>query len=219
MGFLNDSEFKKLPTKDKIAYKRFLLEERNVWFTMVKWGLLAVGSCIVYCTIDKVNVKTEKFKVDSAYETKLMDSYLAATETVNPDLWLRKLAIIKNFAKDASTKAWVEKEEKYISQKLALLSLYKELIGVCSVIANRREFGSEKWNEAYAKFYQLHFAQLPFYDESLDVADEMSRFKKQMDVINNDSSKKNWDEIDKCLLSLSGLLKEQTNKIINDNSE
>lgn len=63
----------------------------------LKWVVAAIGAVASFLVIDWGKLKLEKNKAKSQKEQSLLNSYLEATETSNPDLWLRKLRLIKKF--------------------------------------------------------------------------------------------------------------------------
>ncbi|MEM6720242.1 MAG: hypothetical protein AAF611_13035 [Bacteroidota bacterium] len=180
---------------------------------LLKWVVAAIGAIVSFYVIDVGKLKLEKQKAKTQKEQALLDSYLKATETPNPDLWLRKLRLIKKFSTDAHILDWATKEEIFIKEQSALIELYKETVKVTSVLANKNAYNSPDWIEASKRYYQLYWADLPFYGESQPVISAMIAFKKKFDKIKNDSTDVEWQQMNVALIELSETLKEETKKL------
>ena len=213
MKNLIDPESKDLSFEQRLDYEKLRTERWKVRNELIKWLLIAIGAVISFYIIDIGKLRVEKFNAESSSQQKLLDSYLSATESPNPDLWKRKLNLIKNFAKDSAILLWADKEVKYINEKAALLALYKETVNVTSVIANRQTYGTPEWINATKRFYQLYWADLPFYGESRTVAAGMIAFKKKLDEIKDGKDMFKWQEMDLALITLSSTMQTESKKL------
>jgi len=149
----------------KVEFQKLKTEKFKSIIEISKWIVISIGAIISFLIIDVGNLKIEEFKADSIHEENLLNSYLESTKTTNPDLWTRKLRLIREFSTDTAIINWAGKEEEYIKNKAALLVLYKETIRIGSILANRNLYQTAEWMNASKRYYQLYWAELPFYGE------------------------------------------------------
>ena len=195
------------------------LENKKLIFAVIKWAIIAIGVVISFWVIDVGKLKLETEKARNLNKQNLLNTYLQATETPNPDLWLRKLRLIKELSDNdmADMKLWAQKEEKYIKEVSALVVLYQETVKVVSTLSNRNQYLSDEWKSARNRFYELYHGDLVFYKESDNVQTAMVQFKNRLEVINPDEDK-SWDEMDQQLLSLVIVLSEESEKLKTEHS-
>ena len=182
---------------------------------ILKWIIALIGAIGSFYIIDWGKLKLEKQKAINQKEQSLLNAYLDATETSNPDLWLRKLRLIKTFSKDTTIIEWALDEEKEIEEKSALIQLYKETMQVTSVLANKNTYNTKDWVEASKRYYQLYWAELPYYGESKSVEKAMVKFKQKLDDIEKSSGIEKWEAMNIELIVLSTTLKEEREKLKN----
>ncbi len=206
-------ETKNLTFEQKVEYEKLKVERSKAKYELMKWLLLAIGAIISFYVIDIGKLNIERFTAEAANQEKLLNSYLVATESPNPDLWQRKLSLIKHFSKDSAILLWADREVKYINEKAALLALYKETLNVTSILANRQLYGTEEWQNASKRYYQLYWAELPFYGESPSVSSAMIAFKKQLDQIQTNKEVEKWEKMDFALIELSSTLREESENL------
>ncbi|GAA3653695.1 hypothetical protein [Flavivirga jejuensis] len=186
---------------------------------LLKWVVAAIGAVATFFVIDIGKLKLEKYKAKTQKEQSLLNSYLQATETPDPDLWLRKLRLIKIFSTDSHILEWASGEEKFIKEQSALIELYRETVKVTSILANRNTYNTPDWIEASKRYYQLYWADLPYYGESQPVISTMIEFKKKFDKIENDSDVEQWRAMNIALIKLAKTLKEETKKLENKHNK
>jgi len=214
MKNLTDSQIKDLTFEQKLDYEKLKVERLKARSEIIKWFLIAAGAVISFYVIDVGKLKIEKFTAESGNQERLLNSYLSATESPDPDLWKRKLGLIKQFSKDTAILHWADREEKYINEVSALLALYKETIKVASILANKQISGTTEWSNASSRFYQLYWAELPYYGESQPVISKMIAFKRELDEIQHNNDRQNdWESMDGALYELSKTLKEESKKL------
>lgn len=199
-------------TEKEIA--EIALENKKLIFAVIKWVIIAIGVVISFWVIDVGKLKLEREKARNLNKQNLLNTYLQATETPNPDLWLRKLRLIKALSDNdmADMKLWAQKEEKYIKEVSALVVLYQETVKVVSILSNRDQYLSDEWKSARNRFYELYHGDLVFYKESDNVQTAMVQFKHQLEAINPNEDN-SWDEMDQQLLSLVIVLSEESEKL------
>ncbi len=190
------------------------LENRKLFFEIIKWTILSLGVVISFWIIDVGKLQLEEKRASNENKKNLLNAYLEATETPDPDLWLRKLRLIKALSDKNVTdmKSWATQEEKYIKEVSALVVLYQETMKVASVLSNRDQFQADEWKKSRNRFYELYHGDLVFFGESKKVEDAMVKFKKSFEAITK-SKQKNWDGLDQELLMLVITLSEETEKL------
>ncbi|WP_109300705.1 hypothetical protein [Aquimarina sp. AU474] len=200
----------------KVEFQKLKNDRFKSIVEIIKWGLISIGAIVSFLIIDIGNLNIEKFRADSSHEESLLNSYLESTKTANPDLWRRKLRFISKFSSDTIITDWAIKEEGYVKNKAGLLALYKETVGICSIVANRSLYGTEEWKKASKRYYQLYWAELPFYGETQPVIEAMINFKSHLEQITNTTEVEKWQKMDLALIKLSDILKKES-KILEEN--
>lgn len=199
-----------LTFEQKVEYQKLKNERFKSYVELSKWIIISVGAVISFLVIDIGNLKVAEFKADTAHEENLLESYLESAKTANPDLWTRKLRLIREFSNDSVIINWAVKEEEYIKNKAALLSLYKETVSVSSILANENLYETEEWKKASKRYYQLYWAELPFYGETKPVIIKMIKFKNKLDSLKINEKPDKWREMNNALHALSTALKKES---------
>ena len=194
----------------KVEFQKLRNEKFKSIVEISKWVVISIGAVISFLIIDVGNLKIEEFKANSSHEEKLLNSYLESAKTADPDLWTRKLRLIREFSTDTVIINWASKEEVYIKNKAALIALYKETIIIGSILANRNLYGTEEWANASKRYYQLYWAELPFYGETQPVISGMINFKSTLDQITDKNDLEKWRKMDIALIKLSSTLKKES---------
>jgi hypothetical protein len=214
----NDSfPAKGLNAVQEIASGNLELEKLKLKFQILKWILIAIATVFTFWVIDVGKLNIEKFKAHTRHEEKLLDAYILATKSSDPEEWKRKLNLLSHFSKDSSIIKWTQKEKVYIYEKAPLLTVYKETVRVCSIVANRQLYASDEWNNALKRYYQLYWADLPFYGETQNIIEVMISFKSELDKIESKEDIEQWKNLDYALIELSEVFKEEYIKLQNSN--
>ncbi len=203
-------KIEELTFEEKVEFQKLKNEKFKSIVEIIKWGLISIGAIVSFLIIDIGNLNIEKFRADSSHEESLLNSYLESTKTANPDLWRRKLRFISKFSSDTIVTKWAITEEEYVKNKAGLLALYKETVGVCSILANRSLYDTEEWRKASKRYYQLYWAELPFYGETQPVISAMINFKLHLEEITNTTELEKWQNMDVALIKLSNILKKES---------
>ena len=190
------------------------LEHQKMIFEVVKWIIISIAAIISFWIIDVGKLRLERKRSSNENKLNLLNAYLKATEVPNPDLWLRKLRLIKALSDKNVTdmKSWAIQEEQYIIKVSALVVLYKETMKVASVLANRDQYLSDEWKKSRNRFYELYHGELVFYKESEDVEDAMVAFKDKLEAI-DPGKEDDWNEMDQELLNLVITLSAESEKL------
>ena len=198
-----------LSFEQNLELEKLKVEKIQTRNELIKWALIALGAIISFYIIDLGKLRVEKFTAESTSQENFLNSYLTATESPDPDLWKRKLSLLKYFSKDTAILSWAEKEEIYIKERAALSALLKETVNVASILANRQLYGTEDWQKASKRYYQLYWADLPFYGESREVESAMVSFNLKLNDIQSKEEIDKWRQMDLAVIDLSKILRAE----------
>ena len=195
---------------------KFRLEKARYHADVLKWIVVAIGAVISFYVIDYGKLELEKLRVQSEIKRELLNSYLRATETPEPDIWKRKLSLIVNLSNDDNTKAWAQRELEYINNFAALDALYRETLKVALQLVEPDRINELGRIRARVRYEQLYWADLPYADESPKVISAMKGFRSQLIAAEKAGSgpdaKQQWKKLNVSLLVLSKALRESTPK-------
>lgn len=105
----------------------------------------------------EAKLELEKQKDAAEIEQKLVEAYLKATETAEPEIWTRKLRVLENLATDAKTREWAHTEATEIKDHLAREAVYREALKVASQLVDRNSTGLPETQKAKGRFNQLYW--------------------------------------------------------------
>ena len=176
---------------------------------ILKWIVATCGAVVSFFIIDLGKLKLERQKAKNLNEQKLLDSYLTASDTPDPNLWLRKLHLIQKFTNNKATRDWAIEEEDFVNTKSGKIELYTETLRTASVLANKAEYKTEEWHKALKRFFQLYWADLPFIGESQKVVDHMIAFNQGLFQVQQNDTPGNWKTMEEALLNLSGTFRKE----------
>ncbi|UCD77236.1 MAG: hypothetical protein JSW26_17635 [Desulfobacterales bacterium] len=192
-----------------LELRKLKLEEKRIRNELLKWITVAIGAVVSFYVIDLGKLRLEEFRVKAENQRELLTAYLKATESVQPDVWKRKLHVLRTISSDEMVRRWSEQELKHIEQFAALEALYRETLKVASQLVVKHEYGDWDRKKARARFEQLYWADLVFAGESLPVEKGMVDFRNALIAVEeapDDDSK--WRALNMSLLKLSQVLKE-----------
>ena len=177
------------------------------------WGrrIRFKGSFISFAVIDYGKLKLERFRVTADNQRQLLEAYLTTTESPPPDVWKRKLHILKNFATEERIQVWAQAELAYIEQFAAQDALYRETLKVASQLVEPGLLDDTERIKARVRFNQLYWADLPYTRESQAVITAMIAFRNQLmaaESVPND--KPAWEILNRRLIELSQALRDST---------
>lgn len=199
--------------KLEIELERLRLEQTRHRTDVVKWIVIAIGAVVSFAVVDYGKLQLERFRAISQNQRELLNSYLKATESPEPDVWTRKLNLIVNSTDDAQTNEWATRELDYINNFAALDALYRETLKVASQLVEPGRVNEPDRIKARARFNQLYWADLPFAGESQVVIESMIGFRDQLiKAENTPNDAKQWETLNRKLIVLSQSLKNSTPK-------
>jgi len=199
-----------------VEAEKLRLEQARYRADVLKWIIAAMGAVISFAVIDYGKLRLEQFQATAENQRELLNAYLRATESPEPDVWKRKLHLIATSTDDARTTAWASAELKYINDFAALDALYRETLKVASQLVEPSRIQEPERIQARARYNQLYWADLPYAGESQDVINAMIAFRTQLIVAENAGSgsegSRQWEELNRCLIRLSEALRNSTPK-------
>ncbi len=191
---------------------RLRLEQSRFRADIAKWIVVALGAAASFAVIDYGRLQLEKVKMDGEAHRQVLEAYLKATETPQPEVWKRKLRILENFARDENMKAWARAERVYIERFAARDTLYRETLQVASQLVTPPGATTDAHRlQARARFEQLYWAELPYVKESAEVETAMVRFRRDLEAAEksgNDAQA--WLRLSSTLLQLSQTLRQSS---------
>lgn len=195
----------------ELEVEKLRLEKARHQSDIVKWVIIATGAVISFAVIDYGKLKLEQFRATSQNQRELLNSYLRATESPEPDVWKRKLHLILSSSSDSQTTKWAKRELDYIDNFAALDALYRETLKVASQLVEPSRINEPDRIQARARFNQLYWADLPFAGESPGVIDAMIGFRDQLIAAETSSSDTvQWEALNGKLIKLSQALRDAT---------
>jgi hypothetical protein len=67
-----------------VEYQRLKLEKSRFRYDVLKWGMVVIGAITSFYVIDLGKLKLEEFRSRAENQRALLQSYLTATESVQP---------------------------------------------------------------------------------------------------------------------------------------
>jgi hypothetical protein len=195
-----------------LEFEKLRLEQARYRTDVLKWIVVAIGAVISFAVIDYGKLRLEQFRLTAENQRELLNSYLTATESPQPDVWKRKLHILLNFADDARIKVWAQAELKYIEEFAALDALYRETLKVASQLVEPGRLSDPERVQARARFNQLYWGDLPYAGESPQVIEAMIKFRDAL-IAAEGAGRENpeaWQNLNLRLIRLSQALRDST---------
>lgn len=198
---------------DDLELMKFRLEQTRYRTDILKWIVIAIGAIVSFAVIDYGKLRLEQFRVTADNQRQLLQAYLKATESPQPDVWKRKLHILENFADDDRMRDWAQAELEYIDNFAALDALYRETLKVASQLVDPGRLNDKERIAARIRYNQLYWADLPFAGESKAVENAMIAFRDQLNKAESSPGDEGaWEELNAQLLQLSWALRKTTPK-------
>jgi hypothetical protein len=194
----------------RIETEKLYLDKLRFRSETVKWIAIAVGAVASFAVIDYGKLQLERFQSYAENKRELLKSYLAATDAAQPDLWTRKLDVIIRMTEDEQVRSWAEQEKDKIETYAARDALYREALKVASQLVEPSQLEDPARKQLRYRFNQLYWADLPFVDESPDVAAAMIAFRSKLMAAETAGAQGStaWNEINIALIQLSTALKQ-----------
>jgi len=171
--------------KDALELKKLDLERSRLRFDVVKWLIVVVGAVVSFWVIDVGRLKLEEFKANSESEKALLDAYLLASETTQPEVWVRKLQVISTLSSDAELRRWAVSQASYVKKCSAKQAIYQETLRTAATLMHPSSQSDSAVMAARARFEELYWADLPYVGESDGVSRAMVSFRNDLIAIEN----------------------------------
>jgi hypothetical protein len=201
------------PSDDKAFQLEILklkLERYKYRAEIAKWVVIAIGAAVSFAVIDYGKLRLERSRLSSENELKYIQEYSKAIETADPDLWKRKLKMLNAFATDNRARDWVKDQLEFIDKVGALDTLYRETLKTASQLVDAAGVNEADRVKARRRYEQLYWADLPFANESGNVASAMVAFRRSLvEAENAPADAKLWDALNTRLIELSKTLKDE----------
>ena len=151
----------------------------------------------------------EEFRSRAENQRALLQSYLTATESVQPDVWKRKLRVLHTFSTDPNIVLWANNELVKIETFSERDALCRETLKVASQLVSEDALKDQQRAVIRSRYEQLFWADLPFAKESDAVAKAMVAFRDTL-VEAEKKPKANgaWTHLDAALIALSNTLRD-----------
>jgi hypothetical protein len=196
-----------------LEVQKFRFEQARYRTDILKWIVIAIGAVVSFAVIDYGKLKLEQFRVSADGQRQLLEAYLRATESPQPDVWKRKLHVLENFADDERIRQWAQGELRYIESFAELDTLYRETLRVASQLVEPDRLNDPERIRARVRYNQLYWADLPFARESQAVIKAMIAFRNQLLAAERaPTDKQAWESVNIRLIELSTALRESTPK-------
>jgi hypothetical protein len=188
---------------------KFQLERTRFRTDVLKWIVIAIGAVVSFAVIDYGKLRLERSRALADAQRQLLQAYLTATESPQPDVWKRKLHVLETFADDERMGTWVQAELLYIENFAALDALYRETVRVASKLVDVSRLNDSARIAARARYEELYWADLPFAKESKEVEAAMVQFRRQLSTAEEaPNDKQAWSSLNILLINLSEALRE-----------
>lgn len=198
---------------DDLDVQKVALERSKHRIDLLKWIVVALGAVVSFYVIDYGKLKLEEFKVRAESQRQLLEAYLKATESPEPDVWKRKLHILENFADDDHMRLWAQAELRYIQEFAGLDALYRETLKVASQLVEPNRLAAPERVQARIRYDQLYWADLPYARESQTVESAMVGFRNGLLAAERaPTDRQAWNELNLLLINLSKALRDSTPK-------
>ncbi len=211
---MSQSKLKEEIRSEELEALKFRLEQTRYRMEIAKWIIIACGAIISFYVLDLGRLKLEEFRVSAENERQLLNAYLTATESAQPDIWKRKLRILKTISNDKRMQEWAQNELEYIETFAAIDALYRETLRVTSLLVAQRNLNDPERVKARVRFSQIYWSELLIEGESQDVEKVIIQFKKALELAEQQPKEpKVWNDLNIPLYELSMVVQKVLSKI------
>src|SRR5262250_188044 len=103
-----------MASAEDLERRKFELERSRYLMDVLRWIVVAVGAVASFYVIDLGKLRLERAQATADNQRQLLEAYLKATESAEPEVWKRKLGVLLKFGDDERTKQWAREELNYI---------------------------------------------------------------------------------------------------------
>ena len=163
--------------KDNLDLLKLDLEKSRLKLDVVKWFIVVVGAIVSFWVIDVGRLKLEEFKATAENERALLNAYLLASETTQPEVWVRKLQVISTLSTNPDLRSWAVGQLSYVRKCSAKESIYQDALRTAAALVHPAGKIESDVVAARQRFEELFWADLPYVGESKEVVDAMVSFR------------------------------------------
>ena len=163
--------------KDNLDLLKLDLEKSRLKLDVFKWIIVVVGAIASFWVIDVGRLKLEEFKVTAENERALLNAYLLASETTQPEVWVRKLQVISTLSTNPDLRSWAVGQLSYVRKCSAKESIYQDALRTAAALVHPAGKIESDVVAARQRFEELFWADLPYVGESKEVVDAMVSFR------------------------------------------
>ena len=190
----------------QLELARLALDRARFRYEVFKWLIVAIGALGSFYLIDLARLHLEQFRATTENERALLNAYLTASDTVEPEVWVRKLELIQTLSIDPALQGWAGREILYVQSCSAKAVVYQETLRVAASLLDPHAEASERAT-ARRRFEQLYWADLPYVHESKDVEQTMVDYRKALVAAETDSPAGSVPDLNVAMIHLSGALR------------
>ena len=199
-----------MASADDLERRKFELDRSRYRTDVARWIVIAIGAVISFAVIDYGKLQLERAQATADSQRQLLEAYLKATESAEPEVWKRKLGVLLKFGDDERTKQWAREELDYIDTFAAQDALYRETLKVASQLIEPARLGDPGRAVARVRFNQLYWADLPYVRESTKVSGAMVAFRDGLAAAENaPGDPAAWTKLSHLLIELSTVLADE----------
>lgn len=190
---------------------KFRLERSRHRTDLAKWVAIAVGAVVSFGVIDYGNLQLERFRATAENQRQLLESYLTATDSPEPEVWKRRLNVLIQVADDERIRAWAQSELLYIQEFAERNALYRETPQVASKLIDPSRLSDPDRILARVRFEQLYWVDLPFVHEGKKVEAAMVQFRNALLAAEQaPTNPALWSKLPGLLYNLALTLRDET---------
>ena len=166
--------------KDNLDLLKLDLEKSRLKLDVVKWIIVVVGAIVSFWVIDVGRLKLEEFKATAENERALLNAYLLASETTQPEVWVRKLQVISTLSTNPDLRSWAVGQLSYVRKCSAKESIYQDALRTAAALVHPAGKIERDVVAARQRFEELYWADLPYVRESGEVSAAMISFRNAL---------------------------------------
>ena len=177
--------------------------DRKDLVDLIKWVIVGVCAIVSFVVIDVGRLNIENAKFEAERRQKLLESYLASTETSDPLVWRRKLQIVSRLG-DYDMCAFAVAQLQFIDEHEARNSLYREAVALAGQLIDTQIYGQPEWYQRKSRLNQLYYGELPLARLNNEVRAAMENyFEKLKAAEDHHPSTDGWKDAGMALAELS----------------
>ena len=86
-----------MASAEDLERRKFELERSRYLMDVLRWIVVAIGAVASFYVIDLGKLRLERAQATADNQRQLLEAYLKATESAEPEVWKRKLGVLLKF--------------------------------------------------------------------------------------------------------------------------